>query len=199
MSGKSGCSKIVEKAIIIDKFGQPFRFVLPNGAKEYKSLIGSIMTLITVITVCLYGIYKLQLLIDKEETSFSTRIDEGYFINKNITIDKAYGFNIAVGLYENLDRTKIYNDETYGKLHVYNSEVTMDSEGKSMVNKNEVSLRNCTAIDIPLSHEKSSNATFYTLKNEKYVDLESVRKQMFCLENPVKIYGERGSSQYRFL
>ena len=97
--GKSSCAKVVEKAIVIDKFGKPFSFVLPNGAKEYKSLIGSILTLMTVITVCFYGIYKWQLLIEKEETSFSTRIDEGYFNNFNHTFSQDNGFNIALGLY----------------------------------------------------------------------------------------------------
>ena len=84
-----------------------------------------------------YGLYKLQLLIDKEETSFSTRIDEGYFNKENQTFSfsQEIGFNIAVGLYHNLDRTKIHNDETYGKFNVYNTEITIDSDSQSNVNK----------------------------------------------------------------
>ena len=61
--------------------------MLPNGSKEYKSLVGAILTLLTVITVTLYGIYKWQLLIDKEETSLSQRIEEGYFDKNNHTFD----------------------------------------------------------------------------------------------------------------
>ena len=71
MGGKSSCGKVIEKALIIDAFGRPFYFILPNGAKEYKSLIGSIMTLMTIITVALYAVYKWQLLLDKEETSLT--------------------------------------------------------------------------------------------------------------------------------
>ena len=103
--GKSGCGKVMEKALIIDSFGRPFTFVLPNVAKEYKSLIGSILTMMTIITVALYGVYKWVQLLDKEETSLSQRIIEGYFDKNEHTFNQEEGFNIAVGIYQNLKRT----------------------------------------------------------------------------------------------
>ena len=69
MSGKSSCSKVKEKALVIDSFGTPFSFMLPNGQKMYKSLVGSIMTVLTVAAVATYGIYKWQILFDREETT----------------------------------------------------------------------------------------------------------------------------------
>ena len=63
VSGRSSCGKVVQKAIIIDSFSKPFRFMLPGGSKEYKSLIGAIFTVITVITVLTYAVYKWQLLL----------------------------------------------------------------------------------------------------------------------------------------
>ena len=56
------------------------------------------------------------------------RIDEGYFNDVNYTFSQVNGFNIAVGLYHNLDRSKIHNDESYGSFHLYNTEVTIDSD-----------------------------------------------------------------------
>ena len=72
---KSGCSKVGEKALIIDSFGRPFEFLLPNGAKKYKSLVGSIMTLFTIIVVAVYSIYRWQLLIDKEQINVTSSIE----------------------------------------------------------------------------------------------------------------------------
>ena len=72
---KSSCSKFGEKALLIDSFGRPFEFMLPNGAKKYKSLVGSIATLVTVIIVALYAVYKWQLLIDKDQLNISSSIE----------------------------------------------------------------------------------------------------------------------------
>ena len=63
---KSNCSKVSEKALIIDSFGRPFEFMLPNGSKKYRSLLGSVLTLIIVLVVALYAVYKLQLLIEHD-------------------------------------------------------------------------------------------------------------------------------------
>ena len=65
VNNKSSCEKIGQKAIIIDSFAKPFRFMLPGGTKEYKSLVGAVLTLVTVIIVMFYGVYKWQLLLEK--------------------------------------------------------------------------------------------------------------------------------------
>ena len=64
--GKSGCTKFSEKALIIDSFGRPFEFFLPNGTKRYKTLSGSILTVVTLLIVLLYTAYKYRLLIERE-------------------------------------------------------------------------------------------------------------------------------------
>ena len=38
--------------------------MLPNEHRYYKTLVGAVMTLVTVIVVVSYAVYKLQLLID---------------------------------------------------------------------------------------------------------------------------------------
>ena len=58
MSEKSSCSKFGEKALIIDSFGTPFTFLLPDGKKTYKSLLGAILTVLIVLTIAFYAIYK---------------------------------------------------------------------------------------------------------------------------------------------
>ena len=40
--------------------------MLPGGTKEYKSLVGAILTVVTLIVVLFYGIYKYVLLVDKD-------------------------------------------------------------------------------------------------------------------------------------
>ena len=79
MVGKTSCGKVKEKVLMADSFGKPFSFLLPNGQKMYKSLLGAISTMFIVLTVAMYAIYKWQLLIDKDEARITLTIDEGYF------------------------------------------------------------------------------------------------------------------------
>ena len=96
---KSSCGKFKEKALVIDSFGTHFTFMLPNGQKKYRSLIGSILTVLTVVGVAMYGIYKLELLFSRADSQVSLIVEEGYFENHNSTFTQANGFNIAVGIY----------------------------------------------------------------------------------------------------
>ena len=79
VKGRGKCSNLQEKALILDSFGQPFMFMLPNGQKRYRSLSGTVLTVLTIVFVSLYAIYKWQLLIDREEAQINTSISEGYF------------------------------------------------------------------------------------------------------------------------
>ena len=100
--GKSSCSKVGEKALIIDQFAKPFEFMLPNGSKKYRSLLGSVLTLVTVIIVALYSIYKWQVLIDRDEYTLSQITEENYFNETRTSkMDRSTDFNLAFGIYSN--------------------------------------------------------------------------------------------------
>ena len=58
MTGKSSCSKVGQKALIVDSFGKPFTFLLPDGQKMYRSLLGAILTVFIVVTMSFYAVYK---------------------------------------------------------------------------------------------------------------------------------------------
>lgn len=69
-----GCDNFRSKVLLLDSYGRPFSFMLPNGQKMYKSLIGSILTVLAVIIVALYAVYKWDLLLSQEETSVTKNI-----------------------------------------------------------------------------------------------------------------------------
>lgn len=64
-----GCSSLKTKVLLLDSYGRPFSFMLPNGQKMYKSLIGAILTVIAVTLVAFYAVYKFDLLLSQEETA----------------------------------------------------------------------------------------------------------------------------------
>ena len=57
---KAGCSGrgIAEKALSIDQFGRPFEFMLPNRQRKYKTLCGSIMSIVMLLVIGFYSAYK---------------------------------------------------------------------------------------------------------------------------------------------
>lgn len=95
---KSGCGKFSEKILKVDAFGSPFEFKLPNGTKRYKSLVGTILTVILAILVTLYTVYKVQLLLNDEQVFVSITTEENYFDSNDALSSSGDGFNIAVGL-----------------------------------------------------------------------------------------------------
>ena len=76
---RSGCENLSEKALKIDAFARPFEFMLPNGAKRYKTLSGSILTVILALLVLIYTTYKLQLLLNNEQVFVMVTSEESFY------------------------------------------------------------------------------------------------------------------------
>lgn len=93
---RGSCASFKTKALLIDSYGRPFSFMLPNGQKMYKSLIGSILTIVAVTIVALYAIYKWDLLLSQEETFVQTDIEEGGASLEEFSREQ--GLNFAVGI-----------------------------------------------------------------------------------------------------
>ena len=89
---KSSCSQVGEKALVMDSFGTSFIFLLPDGNKSYKSLLGTILTVLIVLTMAFYGVYKWQILVDREEAVVTLNVEDGYWLDKNSTISQSNGF-----------------------------------------------------------------------------------------------------------
>ena len=64
-AGGGNCAKNI---MSLDLYGRPFVFMLPNKQQRYKSVVGSLLTVINLFIVFVYAIYKVQLLSDKEDS-----------------------------------------------------------------------------------------------------------------------------------
>ena len=76
---KSSCGKLSQSALKIDAFGRPFEFMLPNGTRKYKTLLGSIFTVILALIVTLYTAYKLQLLVSNDNVLVMVTTEDSFF------------------------------------------------------------------------------------------------------------------------
>lgn len=72
-------------------------FMLPNNQQRYKTIVGSLCTILTIGIVFIYAVYKFQLLSNREQNSLSIITELGYFQNRKneFNLDN---FKIAFGL-----------------------------------------------------------------------------------------------------
>ena len=55
----NGIEKCQKGTLKLDLYKQPFRLLLPDEKDEYRTFAGSLLTVMTVIIVLVYGGYKL--------------------------------------------------------------------------------------------------------------------------------------------
>ena len=72
-------------------YRQPFRLLLPDGHDTYRTFIGSILSVITIVTIAMYGTYKFTELMGEEDYRVQVRILENEFAT-NATFGSADGF-----------------------------------------------------------------------------------------------------------
>ena len=50
------CDTIQQHALIFDFYGTPFLFTLPDQAQTYRTLLGSVLSIFTMLLVLIYGL-----------------------------------------------------------------------------------------------------------------------------------------------
>ena len=67
----------------------------------------------------IYAIYKVQLLIDKDESRVQKTLEEQYYDQDDSFSSTMQGFNVAFAISSYADSAKsIYQDESYGRLRL---------------------------------------------------------------------------------
>ena len=58
-SNFSNCDRYQSKVLMIDLFRRPFNFLLPDHQSEYRTFLGSMLSVITAIFILVYGGFKI--------------------------------------------------------------------------------------------------------------------------------------------
>ena len=59
MCGRRKCDYVQGKALHLDLYKRPFTFNLPDGASMYRTFIGSVLSIATIILITCYAYLKL--------------------------------------------------------------------------------------------------------------------------------------------
>ena len=64
-SGQSmTCKKYQKHVVVLDQYRTPFRLLLPGNTDQYRTVLGTVFTILTLSLVLSYATYKLQDLLD---------------------------------------------------------------------------------------------------------------------------------------
>ena len=80
-----------------DLYKQPFKFLFPDEKDTYRTFMGAIMTIFTVILVMVFAYFKLERLLEYQIYKIQSRFLEGEFTNTD-RITAQDGFMIAAGI-----------------------------------------------------------------------------------------------------
>ena len=75
----TGYERYQRGMLMSDMYRQDFRFVLPDRQFQYRSLVGSCLSIFTVITIISYCSFKLHSLVTFGDFEVQTRDQESYF------------------------------------------------------------------------------------------------------------------------
>ena len=120
-SNGSSCQNLLDKFIVVDSFGETIELTIPGDRHRYKSLLGTIMTIIILTTIVAYASVKAGELLSDEEANLSRIVQDNYYDDTFVFTAEDNGFDIGIVLLDKTNYTSGH-DTRYGELKVYRNE-----------------------------------------------------------------------------
>ena len=114
---QSRCDSCQQKTLKIDLYRQPFRLRLPDNSDYYKTMLGSILSIITIVSLLTYTAVQLQVMYAREDYVVQLRDELDYFSPED-SFGREQGFFVAFGL-ASLDSMHVELDPSIGEIHFY--------------------------------------------------------------------------------
>ena len=162
LSGYDRCQK---SALRMDVYRQPFRLLLPDGHDTYRTLIGSLLSLLTFVTLLMYGSYKVTRLVQSEDYKVSMHVLEDHFAS-NETFGSTDGFVVAAAMTRFDGSNEDITDPEIGEIRFYLKHWDVDDPSYNL-NFTELETKVCQSTDFNYNNGSSSaneKALFYPVK-----------------------------------
>ena len=60
-------------------YRSPFHFLVPDGREYYRSFLGTVLSLLTLLVLCTYLSYRVMVLVIKDEYTIMEYTEENHF------------------------------------------------------------------------------------------------------------------------
>ena len=141
-------------------YRRPFLFVLPDSKVGYRSLIGSVLSLFTVIIIFGYAFYKLGTLNSLEDYKINFATHEQFY-DSSFSFSQIDGFQIAAAVTSYDGVVDSIEDPEIGVLRFYLKQWGVN--GKPGITFLEVASRPCTEADFNWDDNRSSASKFFPI------------------------------------
>ena len=136
------CDRVQEKALHLDLYRRPFMFNLPDDSSMYRSLLGSVLSFITICTLLSYAIYKLVKLDSHTEYQINEAHRDQYY-DTSFTFSQADGFQVAAAITDFDGNREEIEDPEIGEVKFYLKQWGFDDDSPGISFK-EVKSRPCS-------------------------------------------------------
>ena len=186
------------KALLpLDIYRQQLKFQLPDGKNEYRSFVGSVLTLLTFINLLSFIVYKLLALVSFSEYTFQHHTQENYFDSEDIFKASDSNFMVAAGITAYDGSSEIITDPSIGELKFYKKGWSGAETPSGLFQP--IATKTCAQSIFYHSDdiENTGDTRFYLTSQNSLVDLQIYGPKLQCLEKPkdVVLWGNYDSSE----
>ena len=185
----SRCDRVQEKALHLDLYRRPFMFNLPDNSSMYRSLLGSVLSVITLCILLSYAIYKLVKLDSHTEYQIN-EVHRDQYYDTSFTFSQADGFQVAAAITDFDGNQEETEDPEIGEVKFYLKQWGLNDTSPGISFK-EVKSRPCNDKDFNLGTSLAPESSFFPIKPVSMKDLTTYSSKMKCLEdtNSTEIFG----------
>ena len=115
----------------LDVYRQPFRLLLPDGHDTYRTFIGALLSLCTIVVILTTGVYKFTTLVSNDEYQVQLRTIENEFAT-NATFGSANGFAVAAAVTSFDGSSEDITDPEIGEIKFYLKSWDVDAQDKGI-------------------------------------------------------------------
>ena len=167
---------IFERLILkLDRFGEPFKFNVQNDDDLYKSIPGSILSLILLPLIIPFAVYKFNVMRDYGETNIVEATTYNYFDDSFSLTSKDHNFQVAYAMisYDNFEGLASSDYTEYGEVKAFYRSWGIEDVPRFR----ELKTRNCTQEEISLGNDRVGTK-FYEIDSSQRPDLELYGRQL---------------------
>ena len=195
----SGCERLQQTVLSVDMYKQPFQFILPDGRSKYRSFVGAVLSIITLLTVLTYFVYKLNVIINFNDFDVQISDFEQYYDTDDV-FSHENGLMIAGGFVNYDGKKQRVEDPSIATIKFYQKSFNSTDPTMDGVKFKEIKTRFCELDDFD-QDGKNEKSKFYQTADHSVSDIDTYGIGLKCPVNPseLSVQGKYDASAARNL
>ena len=174
--------------LAVDQFGTPFNWRIHYNFTSYKTICGFILTLLMLIPIIPFAVYKYQVMRNYGETNIVISMQQDHFGEDNSITTEKNNFTVAFAFVA-FDSPDLGDDiSEYGEVKAFYKR--WGEPNKPGTHYYEVASRPCTVEDLGL---EGDNSKFWPLSDNAQKSVEAYKDKLQCIDDDIEVRGAYNS------